>query len=59
MKPTIDGHLGVDIQALMGALPISGLEPKCLASIGVDQITGLQREYPTERPYQEWRRWFV
>ena len=34
MKPATDGHLGVDIQALMKALPVSGLGPQCLASIG-------------------------
>jgi hypothetical protein len=34
VKPAIAGHLGVDIKALMRALPISGLEPQCLASIG-------------------------
>ncbi len=33
MKPTSDDHHGVDIQALMGALPVSGLEPQLLASI--------------------------
>ena len=32
--PTNDDHRGVDVQALMRALPISGLEPQCLASIG-------------------------
>lgn len=34
MNPTIDGRHGVDIQALMRALPVSGLEPQCVASIG-------------------------
>ena len=34
MKHVIDGRQHVDIQALMLALPVSGLEPQCLASIG-------------------------
>ena len=32
LKP--DDHQRVDIQALMRALPVSGLEPQCLASVG-------------------------
>ena len=34
MKYVIDGRQHVDIQALMHALPVSGLEPQCLASVG-------------------------
>lgn len=34
MKHVIDGRQHVDIDALMHALPVSGLEPQCLASIG-------------------------
>lgn len=34
MKPDNDDRHGVDIQALMMALPISGLAPQCLISIG-------------------------
>ena len=34
MKYVIDSRQHVDIQALMLALPVSGLEPQCLASIG-------------------------
>ena len=34
MSLTNDDRHGVDIQALMRALPVSGLEPQCLASIG-------------------------
>lgn len=34
MNPATDGHIGVDIQALMRALPVSGLEPQCLGYLG-------------------------
>jgi hypothetical protein len=34
VKPFNDDHHRVDIQALMRALPVSGLGPQCLASIG-------------------------
>ena len=34
MKPFNDDHHGVDIQTLMRFLPVSGLGPQCLASIG-------------------------
>lgn len=47
MKHVIDGRQHVDIQALMHALPVSGLEPQCLASIG-----GLI-EVPKDRRWQE------
>jgi hypothetical protein len=47
VKHVIDGRQHVDIQALMHALPVSGLEPQCLASIG-----GLI-EVPKDRRWQE------
>jgi len=47
VKPANDGHQGVDIQALMRALPVSGLEPQCLASIG-----GLT-DVPKDQRWQE------
>lgn len=34
VKHVIDSHQRVDCQALMRALPVSGLEPQCLASVG-------------------------
>jgi hypothetical protein len=34
VKPFNDDHHGVDVQALMRALPVSGLEPEWVASVG-------------------------
>ena len=47
MKLSIDDRLRVDIQALMHALPVSGLEPQRLASVG-----GLI-DVPKDRRWQE------